>query len=140
MNVRGTEVFDSIEKPNKQLAQALVDVTSNYFKHNNRGVKYRESETTKGKNYYGELRDNQAKSAMIIEHGFHTNMQDCLIFRDNHEELAKLQAKVIADHYVLKLKGTPAETGDTLYKVQVGAYSVKANADKMLKDLADKLL
>lgn len=102
-SVRGTEVFDSIERPNKTLAQSLVDATSNFFKHRNRGVKYREG-SKKGFNYYGELRFNEAKSAMIVENGFHTNPVDCAMFKNGHNELAKIQAKVIADFYQLKLK------------------------------------
>lgn len=40
-DVRGTEIFDSVERPNMQLAKLLCDSTDAYFKHNNRGVKYR---------------------------------------------------------------------------------------------------
>lgn len=102
-SVRGTEVWDSVEKPNKKLAQALCDETVRLFNHNNRGVRYKEGR--KGWNWYGELRGNQAKSHMIIENGFHTNPQDCRFFKDNHQKLAEVQAKVIAEHYKLKKKG-----------------------------------
>ncbi|AOY76929.1 N-acetylmuramoyl-L-alanine amidase [Clostridium formicaceticum] len=97
--VRGTEVWDSVETPNKTLAQAICDATADLFNHNNRGVKHREGQP--GFNYYGELRFNKAKSAMIVENGFHTNHDDCLFFKNNHELIAKAQAEVIAKHYKL---------------------------------------
>lgn len=102
--VRGTEVWDSVEKPNKVLAKAICDVTAELFQHNNRGVKYREGQP--GWNYYGELRKNGAKSAMILEIGFHTNKEDCSFFKNNHKKIAEVQAYAIANHYGLKRKGS----------------------------------
>lgn len=102
-NVRGTEVWDSVEKPNKRLAQIVCDSTANLFNHHNRGVKYKEGK--KGYNWYGELRFNKAKSAMIVENGFHTNHDDCLFFKNNHKQIAKVQAKAIANYYGLKKEG-----------------------------------
>lgn len=100
--VRGTEVWDSVEKPNPTLAKAICDVISDLFGHNNRGVKYREGQP--GLNWYGELRHNGADSAMIVEHGFHTNQQDCNFFKNNHKKIAEAVAEVIAKHYGLKKK------------------------------------
>ena len=101
-NVRGTEVWDSVERTNKVLAKEICDTTANLFGHNNRGVKYKEGQT--GYNWYGELRFNQAKSAMIVEHGFHTNVNDCNFFKNNHKVLAYAQTMVIAQHYELSKK------------------------------------
>lgn len=98
-SVRGTEIFDSVERPNKALAQKLVDAISKSFGHNNRGVKYKKNSS--GGNWYGVLRGNKAKAVMIIEHGFHTNKTDSLYFRDNHAKLAKVTADVIRSHYGL---------------------------------------
>ena len=100
---RGTEAWDSVEKPNKALAQAIVDCTSKLFNHSNRGVKYKEGQP--GYNWYGVLRFNKAKSAMIIENGFHDNTLDGKFFKDNHQKIAQAQAQAIANHYKLKLKG-----------------------------------
>lgn len=99
---RGSEVWDSVEKPNKVLAQAIVDATSKLFNHPNRGVKYKAGQP--GFNWYGVLRFNGAKSSMIIENGFHDNALDCNFFKSNHQKIAEAQAKVIANHYKLKLK------------------------------------
>lgn len=145
LNVRGTEIFDSIERPNTSLARDLSKAISNTFNHNNRGVKYKEGQPRY--NWYGVLRFNKAGSAMIIEHGFHTNPIDCRFFKDNHRSVARATTKVIAGHYGLKLKGSttkpnipskPAEGGNIMYRVQVGAFRNKANADKLLKELKSK--
>lgn len=101
---RGTEVWDSVEKPNKKLAQAIVDVTSKLFIHPNRGVKYKAGQP--GYNWYGVLRFNQAKSSMIIESGFHDNNLDCNYFKNNHQKIAEAQANEIAKYYGLKKKGS----------------------------------
>jgi N-acetylmuramoyl-L-alanine amidase len=101
-DVRGTEVWDSVERPNRVLAKAICDVTAELFNHRNRGVKYREGQP--GFNWYGELRFNKAKSAMIVENGFHTNHDDCLFFKNNHKQLAVVQARAIASFYRLKKK------------------------------------
>lgn len=100
--VRGSEIWDSVEKPNKALAQALVDGISKAFGHTNRGVKYRVGQP--GYNYYGVLRFNQAKSSMIVENGFHDNMADCTFFKNNHQLIAKVHGDAIAKHYNLKKK------------------------------------
>lgn len=105
--VRGTEVWDSVEKPNKALAKAICDVVSELFGHNNRGVKYREGQP--GLNWYGELRHNGADSAIIVEHGFHTNQQDCNFFKNNHKKITEAVAEVIAKHYRLKKKSAAHE-------------------------------
>lgn len=101
-DVRGTEVWDSVERPNRVLAKAICDVTAELFNHRNRGVKYKEGQP--GFNWYGELRFNKAKSAMIVENGFHTNHDDCLFFKNNHRLLAIAQARAIASFYGLKKK------------------------------------
>ena len=100
--VRGSEVWDSVERPNKILAELLCVETSNFFKHKNRGVKYKEGQT--GYNWYGELRFNKAKSSMILENGFHTNFEDSLIFKNNHKELAIVHSRALASYYGLKKK------------------------------------
>lgn len=103
---RGTEIFDSVEKPNKVFADKLCAATARVFGHNNRGTKYRKNNS--GTNWYGVLRGNGAKSAMIVENGFHDNAQDCAFFKNNHQKIAQVQAKVLADHYGLRLKGGTA--------------------------------
>ena len=84
-------------------------------------------------NYYGVL--NGARQAgtpgLILEHSFHTNTAATKWLLDdaNLDKLAQAEAKVIAEHYGLK---KPASTTGTIYRVQIGAFSVKENAEKQL--------
>lgn len=140
--VRGTEIWDSVENPSKTLASKLCNAIANTFNHSNRGVKYKKN--SKGLNWYGVLRNNNAKSAMLIEHGFHTNSVDSKFYVDERKKIARVTAKVIATYYDLELKSTKqtkVETikeekgSDNLYKVQTGAFTNKANAKKLAKQL-----
>ncbi len=126
-SVRGTEVWDSVEGANKVLAKAICDTTANLFGHNNRGVKYKEGQT--GYNWYGELRFNQAKSAMIVEHGFHTNVQDCNYFKNNHKVIAQEQAKVIAQYYGLKRKVEDVKEELSEWAVEAMEWAMDKNRD-----------
>lgn len=135
---RGTEVWDSVEKPNKVLAQALVDAISNVFGHNNRGVKYRVGQP--GYNYYGVLRFNPAKSSMIIENGFHDNVADCNFFKNNHEAIAAAQAKVIAEHYGLRSKASKntvpsSSTGSSFVSGWLGRTPIKGEPTATIQQM-----
>ncbi|MBC8590597.1 N-acetylmuramoyl-L-alanine amidase [Wansuia hejianensis] len=137
----GTTIIDSLERPNTALAKDLSKAIADTFGHRNRGAVYKEGQP--GYNWYGVLRFNKAGSSMIVEHGFHTNPKDCLFFKNNHIAVAVASAKVIAKHYGLKLKGTTSKPesnqgGEVMYRVQVGAFKVKGNADKLLKELKSK--
>lgn len=87
--------------------------------------------------YYGVIRGSAAVGVpgILPEHSFHTNKRiaDWLMNDDNLEKLAKAEAEVIANYYGVK----KIEKESTLYKVQIGAYSVKANAEATLKKAKD---
>lgn len=81
-------------------------------------------------NYYAVL--NGARSVevpgIIMEHSFHTNSKvvNWLLSDSNLDKLAKAEAKCIADYLGVEKK-------QTLYRVQVGAFTLKFNATNMLK-------
>ena len=90
--------------------------------------------------YYGVLRGAHSvhTPGVIIEHGFHTNKAQAtwLLDDSNLQKLAEAEAAVLAKHYGMT-KAPAADPAPTpapgiLYRVQVGAYSVKANADRQL--------
>ena len=56
-------------------------------------------------------------------------MTNWLLSDSNLEKMAKAEADVIAAYFGMK------KNADVLYRVQVGAYSVKANAEAMLAKL-----
>ena len=107
--IRGTSIYDSVTQPNKKLADALGQAIAKTMGHNFRGTNYR-----RGNNgdYYGVLRNAVAvgvPSAILIEHGFHTNPDDCrwLLDDNNLKKLAKAEAEVIVAHYKIIVKEDP---------------------------------
>ena len=80
-------------------------------------------------------------TGLILEHSFHTNTRATKWLMDdsNLDKMARAEAEVIATHYGLKKKEEPKEElkeepkeEKYIYRVQVGAYSVKQNAENML--------
>lgn len=84
---------------------------------------------------------NQPKAKTIYcELGFHTNKQDCDNFIHNPELIGQNLAKGICNYYGIKMpeSQTSKEESKELYKVQVGAYAVKSNAEAMVNKLKEK--
>lgn len=84
--------------------------------------------------YYGVLRGAAGVGTVgiILEHSFHTQTKATkwLMEEGNLKKLAQEEAKVIA----AGLTTAPAQ-GKTLYRVQTGAFTVLANAQKQLEAL-----
>lgn len=131
----GSVVFYSMTRPeNKTLADALGNKVSELMGHYYRGSKTKQYPDRPGVDYYSVIRNaaqNGCKCALIIEHGFHTNVKDSsfLLVDENLQKLAEAEAAIIAEYFGRTKKTEP--TG-ALYRVQIGAYSVKANAEKQL--------
>ena len=110
----------------------------------NRGIKFW---TYNGGDYWGVFNwGNDATNKMLIEWAFHTNMRDSKQYLANQAALARLVAVEIARTYNLSLKAATAqntvatskkeEEGKILYRVQLGAFENKVNAEKLLQTLA----
>lgn len=102
----------------------------------------REYDGYPGYDYYGVLRgaaEVGCKNAFIVEHGFHTDTKctNWLLQDANLQALAVAEAKSIAGYFGVSLptQTTSPSTGKTIYKVQVGSYTVKANAETMAQKL-----
>ena len=102
----------------------------------NTGAYYYDSKKHSGMDYYGVIRGAAlvGTPCIIIEHGFHTNtaVAKWLMSDANLKKLAEAEAKTIAEYYGAAKK---AAASGTIYRVQVGAYSQKANAEAMLAKL-----
>ena len=77
---------------------------------------------------------------MIIEHSFHTNTKAAkwLSEDSNLKKMAEAEAKLIAEYFGLTKKEESPKVeapASAKYRVQVGAYSEKANADAMVAKL-----
>lgn len=90
----------------------------------------------KGNNgdYYGVIRGavSVGVPGIIIEHSFHTNTRSTkwLSVDSNLMAMAKAEADAIAEHFGV-------EKPSVFYRVQVGAYSVLANARRTAQQLKD---
>lgn len=95
---------------------------------NSRGAKVRKN--SQGKDYYGFIRETSAP-AVIVECAFVDNATDLKILAS--ESLKKSMGEAIAKG-VLKTLGVEIQ-GERLYRVQVGAYLLKSNAEDMQKKI-----
>lgn len=104
---------------------------------NSRGAKIRKNSW--GKDYYGFIRQTSAP-AVIVECAFVDNAKDIAIIDTAAEQkamgvaIAKGILKTLGIAYVEEKKPEATASGK-IYRVQVGAYSVKANAETMQKKL-----
>lgn len=85
-----------------------------------------------------EVRKPKASTA-YIEVAFHDNPEEAQWIIDSTEAIAEAICQGVCKHYgrpyVEDVVEPELEKADVLYKVQVGAYSKKANAETMLKKL-----
>ena len=99
---------------------------------NSRGAKIRKN--ANGKDYYAFIR-NTTCPAVIVECAFVDNSTDLKILatEGDRQKMGEAIAKGILKTLGIEFQ---AETG-TIYRVQVGAYKVKANAEAMLKKIKE---
>ena len=131
----GVEGFYSVKTP---IAKGLLEGLCNVVRLNLPASKVRRVVTktnTSGTDYYGVLRNSAGvKYSMLIEQGFHTNKKElaCIKLDEWHKVVAKGQAQVFADFFGLKLKTAAPKKH---YRVQVGYFSVKKNAENLANEL-----
>lgn len=112
------------EKLAKAVQPELVKATG----FANRGIKFNSR--------FAVLRDTKAP-AILTESGFISNPAEEKLLKTAafREKIAKAIAQGVAKQLGLKLpepKPTPAPASGKLYRVQIGAYSVRANAEAQL--------
>lgn len=140
---RGVECFYSVRIPqDKMWAGKLSAAASKVMGNNDRGAKTKESETTKGYDYYRVIRSAVAAGVphvFLIENGFHNNTADEAFLKvdANLESIAEAQARVICELLGVKYIEKGATPTEQLYRVrktwedaktQVGAFRVLENA------------
>lgn len=87
---------------------------------------------------YHVLRETKAP-AVLVEIGFIDNTGDNNLFDSKRNEIIKALAKAILAQvgvdYIKPSAPTQAESGQTLYRVMAGSYSVRENAEKQVQKL-----
>lgn len=112
----GVEIILSYQSlAHYKLAEDLTKTISKTLGIPNRGVKFRNRNNgnfeTKAQasrytpNWYGELLNNKANAAMLVEAFFHTNSNDVRKFYANEDKLVKNVGDTIARYFGLKKKG-----------------------------------
>jgi N-acetylmuramoyl-L-alanine amidase len=122
-SAKGTEVYYYSAGTGKTCAEHVVAKLATVF--SNRGAK-------QNKSLY--FLNSTKAPAILIESFFCDNAGDCEKGKDK-KKIAKLIAEGIHGGTIAE---APVEnTSGTIYRVQVGAYSVKANAEAMLKKVKE---
>ena len=142
-SITGTVVYYSMTRAeNKTLADKLGNKVSEIMGHNFRGSQTKQYPNKPGVDYYGVIRgaaQSGCKCAILIEHGFHTNIADSnfLLSDDNLQKIADAEAAIIAEYFSQNKEPIKSE----MYRVrkswedaksQLGAYTVLANAKAMV--------
>lgn len=131
----GFEIFHSINGGKGKTLAANIEKEVKAIGQNSRGLKTKKNKS--GKDYFGMIRDTAAP-AVLVECAFIDNKAD-VAFVDTLAERQKMGVAIAKG--ILKTLGVAYKapsTGTaitTLYKVQVGAYSRKANAEATVKKL-----
>lgn len=87
-----------------------------------------------------EIKNSTALCA-YLEIAFHDNKKEAEWLDSKAQEIGKAIAKAVADHYGYKIQDEAEGENvsrETLYKVQVGAFANKDNAEKLAAELAKK--
>lgn len=104
---RGVTSYYSVQQPFSQpLAESIGMAAAGAMPTPFRGTIARPYPNNPDMDYYGVIRAAVAagaKNAFIIEHGFHTNPEDCAILSDPDalERIAQAETMVIADYFGL---------------------------------------
>ena len=137
-NINQVTLFRSIEMPSSEaLGWKLEDAIYNLVNQDVPTGKYPRIATRliqagerKGQDYYGVLRNStggSVKESLIIEHVYHTNYEQAKWMYDsnNLRKLAKVEARVLYDHYADLIKSTNESTNTTAPVTDSATYVVK---------------
>lgn len=111
----------------RKLAECILKYLKEGTTQKNRGIV---------ENNFHVLRETKMV-AILSENGFMDNKREAslMLDMDFQKEVAKEHAKGICDYFGVKYVEEPSETTGILYRVQVGAFSKKENAEAMLKKI-----
>ena len=127
----GWEIYTYQNKGDSyKLAQAIEKHSIPFLGLRNRGIKG---------DSVSSIVDNTTMPAVLIEHGFYTNKEEVekLKSQDFRERCALADSKGIIEYLGLKWIDEVVES-QKIYRVQVGAFSKKENAENLIKELIQK--
>ena len=74
----------------------------------------------------------------LVEYAFYSNLDDLKILKNNRSELVEATVKAICQYFGIEYKKEITTNTNKLYKVCVGAYKNKDNANKILNEAKSK--
>ena len=76
--------------------------------------------------------------SVLLEYAFYSNLDDLKILKNNRSELVEATVKSICQYFGVEYKKEITTNTNKLYKVCIGAYKDRDNADKTLKEAKEK--
>jgi N-acetylmuramoyl-L-alanine amidase len=134
-NAGGGDGFEAFYHTTNSKGKKLAELCEKYVKtlgQNSRGLK-------SGDHLY--FLKHTTMTSVLVESFFVDNLKDKTIgdTTEEQKEFGIAYAKAILEYLGISYKATSiSTTSKTLYKVQVGAYSDKSNAEAMVKSLKNK--
>ena len=76
--------------------------------------------------------------SVLVEYAFYSNLDDLKILKNNRSELVEATVKAICQFFGIEYKKEITTNTNKLYKVCIGAYKDKDNANKILNKAKEK--
>ena len=131
-SARGTETYtaNNASSTSKNFAKVLNDEVVKVMKSLDKNAKDR---GVKCKDW--TVIQKASMPSVLLEYAFYSNLDDLKILKNNRDELVEATVKAICQYFGIEYK---KEITAKLYKVCIGAYKDRDNADKILKEAKEK--
>ena len=131
-SARGTETYiaKNASSTSKNFAKVLNDEVVKVMKSLDKNAKDR---GVKCKDW--TVIQKASMPSVLLEYAFYSNLDDLKILKNNRSELVEATIKAICQYFGIEYK---KEITNKLYKVCIGAYKDRDNADKTLKEAKEK--
>ena len=133
-SARGTETYTAknASSTSKNFAKVLDDNIVKVMKELDVNAKDRGVKTENFTVIY-----KASMPSVLCEYAFYSNLDDLKILKNNRSELVEATVKAICHFFGIEYKKETINT-NKLYKVCIGAYKDKDNANKMLDEAKEK--
>ena len=134
-SARGTETYtaNNASSTSKNFAKVLNDEVVKVMKSLDKNAKDR---GVKCKDW--TVIQKASMPSVLLEYAFYSNLDDLKILKNNRSELVEATVKSICQYFGVEYKKEITTNTNKMYKVCVGAYKNKDNADKILKEAKSK--
>ena len=134
-SARGTETYiaKNASSTSKNFAKVLNDNIVKTMKNLDVNAKDRGVKTENFTVIY-----KASMPSVLCEYAFYSNLDDLKILKNNRSELVEATVKAICQFFGIEYKKEITTNTNKLYKVCIGAYKDKDNADKILKEAKEK--